>query len=102
MYLSEEGRPGLQFLKDVQFFYPKKIVVMSSNLTGVPDWSDVPQSEIDRYASNLGPAAVKKAALSSSVDFLLFWNSCIYLTGQSFSQMPYPSFRPCKLAKTRI
>ena len=42
-YLSEGGQPGLQFLKDVQFFYPKKILVMSSNLTGVPDWSDVPQ-----------------------------------------------------------
>ena len=41
-YLSEEGQPGLQVLKDVQFFYPKKIVVMSSNLTGVPGWSDVP------------------------------------------------------------
>ena len=49
---------------------------MSSNLTGVPGWSDVPQSEIDRYACNLGPAAEKKAGLSSSVDCLLFWNSC--------------------------
>ena len=49
---------------------------MSSNLIGVPGWSNVPQSEIDRYASNLGPAAVKKAGLSSSMDCLLFWNSC--------------------------
>ena len=71
-YLSEEGQPGLQFLKDVQFFYPKKIVVMSSNLTGVSGWSNVPQSEIDRYASNLRAAAVKKAGLSTSVDCLLF------------------------------
>ena len=49
---------------------------MSSNLTGVPGWSDVRQSEIFRYASNLGPAAEKKAGLSSGVDCLLFWNSC--------------------------
>ena len=34
--------------------------------------------EIDRYArpSNIGPAAVKKAGLSCSVDCSLFWNSC--------------------------
>ena len=51
-------------------------LVKSCCTTRVPGWFDVPQSEIDRYASNLGPAAVKKAGLSSSVDCLLFWNSC--------------------------
>ena len=76
-YLSEEGQPGLQFLKDVQLDYPKKTVEISSNLTGVPGWSDVPQSEWDwQEASNLGPAAAEKAYLGSSVDCSLFWNSC--------------------------
>ena len=58
--------------KGCPVFRPKKIVVMSSNLSGVPGWSDVPQCEIDRYAGNLGPASVKKAGLVSVVVWTVY------------------------------
>ena len=76
-YVGPEGQPGVEFLQHVQFFHPAKVMLLPQvkDLTGVPELSTVPQNEIRRYTTQLGPDALRHAP-TTHLDLELFWQSC--------------------------
>jgi hypothetical protein len=86
-YMSESGtdykingQPGIKFLKAVRIFDPKKVCLLSQNLTdysGIPTFCEtVPPDEFHKYISKYAPEAVADAGgiwSDTNVDY--FWNS---------------------------
>ena len=58
--MSEEGQPGINFIKQIQFFDPCKLILFDiTDLSALPGLSHVPVPEIKSYKESLGPKAMK-------------------------------------------
>lgn len=79
-YMSVDGQPGIDFLQQVQFFHPNKLIMfpqsetcIMSHLSSLTGLAGVPESEVKKYMFVCGPTAVKNSVSSVNVD--QFWQS---------------------------
>lgn len=71
----QHGQPGIEFLKEVRIFEPRCLAFMDdspNSYKAIPGFSSVPEDEMTRYMTKLGPEALR-ASVSGIVDLDTFW-----------------------------
>ena len=67
-YLTPEGQPGIQFLKDMKFFNPHRLIFFSEaedvTSIAIKGLQNIPEHEIKKYMIKLGPNAVQMSVSS--------------------------------------
>ncbi|GFO02375.1 hypothetical protein PoB_002888000 [Plakobranchus ocellatus] len=64
-YLTPEGQPELQSLKDIQFFNPNGMIFFSGaeDVTAIKELENASVDEIEKYMTKLGPACCSNVSL---------------------------------------